>query len=139
MYAFGAQFAEAPVDEDLGSLRVSRMAGCFGARKILNPKTARSQFMGGDHLGHRPGVAGSEQLWFVSDASSIITFRSIWSRSMRTLRHRGVMGSRGRYPREPASKASAKSTLPAPQLPLPMRYTTRPASVCAIFRLRSIS
>lgn len=47
MYAFGAQFAEVRVDESLGMLRVSRMVGCFGAGKILNAKTARSQFMGG--------------------------------------------------------------------------------------------
>jgi xanthine dehydrogenase YagR molybdenum-binding subunit len=47
MYAFGAQFAEVRVDADLGQLRVSRMTGVFGAGKILNPKTARSQFMGG--------------------------------------------------------------------------------------------
>lgn len=47
MYAFGAQFAEVRVDADLGQLRVSRMTGVFGAGKILNAKTARSQFMGG--------------------------------------------------------------------------------------------
>ncbi|MBV8819994.1 MAG: xanthine dehydrogenase family protein molybdopterin-binding subunit, partial [Acidobacteriaceae bacterium] len=47
MYAFGAQFAEVRIDADLGQLRVSRMVGCFGAGRILNPKTARSQFMGG--------------------------------------------------------------------------------------------
>jgi xanthine dehydrogenase YagR molybdenum-binding subunit len=47
MYAFGAQFAEVRVDEDLGQIRVSRMTGVFGAGKILNPKTARSQFIGG--------------------------------------------------------------------------------------------
>jgi xanthine dehydrogenase YagR molybdenum-binding subunit len=47
MYAFGAQFAEVRVDADFGQIRVSRMLGCFGAGKILNPKTARSQFMGG--------------------------------------------------------------------------------------------
>jgi xanthine dehydrogenase YagR molybdenum-binding subunit len=47
MYAFGAQFAEVRVDEDLGEIRVSRMTGVFGAGKILNPKTARSQFIGG--------------------------------------------------------------------------------------------
>ncbi len=47
MYAFGAQFAEVHVDADLGSIRVARMVGCFGAGKILNAKTARSQFMGG--------------------------------------------------------------------------------------------
>ncbi len=47
MYAFGAQFAEVRVDADLGEIKVSRMVGCFGAGKILNAKTARSQFMGG--------------------------------------------------------------------------------------------
>jgi xanthine dehydrogenase YagR molybdenum-binding subunit len=47
MYAFGAQFAEVRVDADLGQLRVSRLIGCFAAGKILNPKTARSQLLGG--------------------------------------------------------------------------------------------
>ncbi len=47
MYAFGAQFAEVRVDADLGEVKVSRMVGCFGAGKILNAKTARSQFLGG--------------------------------------------------------------------------------------------
>lgn len=47
MYAFGAQFAEVRIDEQIGRLRVSLMVGCFGAGKILNAKTARSQFMGG--------------------------------------------------------------------------------------------
>ena len=47
MYAFGAQFAEVRVDADLGQIKVSRMVGCFGAGKILNAKTARSQFLGG--------------------------------------------------------------------------------------------
>ncbi len=47
MYAFGAQFAEVKVDPDLGQVKVSRMVGCFGAGKILNSKTARSQFFGG--------------------------------------------------------------------------------------------
>jgi len=47
MYSFGAQFAEVRVDADLGEVRVSRMTGVFGAGKILNALTARSQFMGG--------------------------------------------------------------------------------------------
>ncbi|MBV8865335.1 MAG: xanthine dehydrogenase family protein molybdopterin-binding subunit, partial [Acidobacteriaceae bacterium] len=47
MYAFGAQFAEVGVDADLGQIKVSRMVGCFGAGKIINAKTARSQLMGG--------------------------------------------------------------------------------------------
>jgi xanthine dehydrogenase YagR molybdenum-binding subunit len=47
MYSFGAQFAEVRVDADLGQISVTRMTGVFGAGKILNAKTARSQFMGG--------------------------------------------------------------------------------------------
>ncbi len=47
MYAFGAQFAEVRIDADLGQIKVSRMVGCFGAGKILNAKTARSQLLGG--------------------------------------------------------------------------------------------
>ncbi len=47
MYAFGAQFAEVRVDADLGQVKISRMVGCFGAGRILNSKTARSQFLGG--------------------------------------------------------------------------------------------
>jgi xanthine dehydrogenase YagR molybdenum-binding subunit len=44
---FGAQFAEVAVDADLGLVRVRRLAGAFAPGRILNPKTARSQLMGG--------------------------------------------------------------------------------------------
>ena len=47
MYAFGAQFAEVHIDEELGEVTVARVLGCFAAGRILNPKTARSQFIGG--------------------------------------------------------------------------------------------
>jgi xanthine dehydrogenase YagR molybdenum-binding subunit len=47
MFSFGAQFAEVHVDADLGQIHVARMTGVFGAGKILNAKTARSQFIGG--------------------------------------------------------------------------------------------
>lgn len=46
-YSFGAQFAEVHVDADLGQIFVARMTGVFGTGKILNAKTARSQFIGG--------------------------------------------------------------------------------------------
>ena len=46
-HAFGAQFAEVAVDEDLGTVRVTRFVGAFGAGRILNQKTARSQMFGG--------------------------------------------------------------------------------------------
>jgi xanthine dehydrogenase YagR molybdenum-binding subunit len=46
-YSFGAQFAEVHVDRELGTIHVARMTGVFAAGKILNAKTARSQFIGG--------------------------------------------------------------------------------------------
>jgi xanthine dehydrogenase YagR molybdenum-binding subunit len=45
--AFGAQFAEVSVDPDLGTIRVPRIVSAFGGGRILNAKTARSQFLGG--------------------------------------------------------------------------------------------
>ncbi len=47
MHAFGAQFAEVRVNEDTGEVRVPRLLGVFGAGRIINPKTARSQLIGG--------------------------------------------------------------------------------------------
>ena len=47
LHSFGAQFVEVRVDEDTGEVRVTRAVGAFAAGKILNPKTARSQFLGG--------------------------------------------------------------------------------------------
>jgi len=45
--AFGAHFVEVGVDRDTGEVRVRRMLGVFAAGRILNPKTARSQMIGG--------------------------------------------------------------------------------------------
>jgi xanthine dehydrogenase YagR molybdenum-binding subunit len=47
IHAFGAIFAEVRVDEDIGEIRLSRLLGAFAAGKILNPRTARSQLIGG--------------------------------------------------------------------------------------------
>jgi xanthine dehydrogenase YagR molybdenum-binding subunit len=51
MYAFGAQFAEAHVHCDTGEIRVPRLLGVFAAGRIINPRTARSQFIGGMTMG----------------------------------------------------------------------------------------
>jgi xanthine dehydrogenase YagR molybdenum-binding subunit len=51
MHAFGAVFAEVRVDRDLGVVRVARMVGAYGAGRVLNPKTARSQLYGGITFG----------------------------------------------------------------------------------------
>ncbi|WP_413754207.1 xanthine dehydrogenase family protein molybdopterin-binding subunit [Streptomyces sp. R-74717] len=50
-HAFGAQFAEVAVDSRTGEVRVRQMLGVFAAGHILNPRTARSQFIGGMTMG----------------------------------------------------------------------------------------
>lgn len=46
-YAFGAQFVEVRVHRRTHEIRVPRMVGAFAAGRILNPRLARSQLMGG--------------------------------------------------------------------------------------------
>jgi xanthine dehydrogenase YagR molybdenum-binding subunit len=50
-YAFGAQFAEARVHADTGEIRVPQLLGVFAAGRIINPRMARSQFIGGMTMG----------------------------------------------------------------------------------------
>jgi xanthine dehydrogenase YagR molybdenum-binding subunit len=50
-HAFGAHFAEVHVDLDTGEVRVPRMLGVFAVGRVLNPRTARSQFVGGMTMG----------------------------------------------------------------------------------------
>jgi xanthine dehydrogenase YagR molybdenum-binding subunit len=46
-WAHSAIFVEVKVDEDLGTVQVARVVSAIAAGRILNPKTARSQVMGG--------------------------------------------------------------------------------------------
>jgi xanthine dehydrogenase YagR molybdenum-binding subunit len=46
-YSHSAVFAEVRIDEDLGTIQVARIVSALAAGRILNPKTARSQVMGG--------------------------------------------------------------------------------------------
>jgi xanthine dehydrogenase YagR molybdenum-binding subunit len=67
MHAYGAIFAEVAVDELLGTVRIRRVYGCYDAGRIINPKLAHSQAIGGmvggigmalleaTHLDHRDG------------------------------------------------------------------------------------
>jgi xanthine dehydrogenase YagR molybdenum-binding subunit len=50
-HGFGAIFVEAAVDLDTSEVRVPRALGVFACGRILNPKTARSQFIGGMTMG----------------------------------------------------------------------------------------
>jgi xanthine dehydrogenase YagR molybdenum-binding subunit len=50
-YAFGAVFAEVTVDPDTGETRVRRAVGAYGNGRIINPRLARSQCIGGLIMG----------------------------------------------------------------------------------------
>jgi len=47
MRTFGAIFVEVGVDPELGLLRLRRAVGSYSAGRIVNPRTARSQMIGG--------------------------------------------------------------------------------------------
>ncbi len=47
MYSHGAVFAEVKIDPALFQIRVTRLVGAFAAGRIINPRLATSQLMGG--------------------------------------------------------------------------------------------
>ena len=47
LLTFGAQFVEVAVDPEMGLVRVRRMVGAFAPGRVINPKLAGSQLMGG--------------------------------------------------------------------------------------------
>jgi xanthine dehydrogenase YagR molybdenum-binding subunit len=55
-YSWGAQFAEVRIDPMLWTIHVSRWVGAFAAGKILNRKTAASQFRGAIVMGIGMGL-----------------------------------------------------------------------------------
>ena len=62
MRTFGAVFVEVGVDAELGLLRLRRVVGSYSAGRIVNPRTARAQLMGGIIWGW--GMAAMEQSAF---------------------------------------------------------------------------
>ncbi len=47
LFAFGAEFVEVRINARMREIRAPRLAGAFAAGRIMNPRTARSQLMGG--------------------------------------------------------------------------------------------
>ncbi len=70
MGSYGAQFCEVRVHEQTGEVRISRWVGAFDTGRILNPKTARSQFMGGIIMGI--GMALTEETYFDERTGRVI-------------------------------------------------------------------
>src|SRR6202023_1359244 len=47
VFSFSAVFAEVRIDPDLGLVRLNRVVGAYDIGRVINPKTARSQAIGG--------------------------------------------------------------------------------------------
>lgn len=62
MHSHGAMFCEVAVNTVTGEIRVRRFLGSFDCGRILNPKTAASQFRGGIIMGL--GLALMEETQF---------------------------------------------------------------------------
>ena len=62
MHSYGAQFCEVRVNAVTGEIRIPRWVGSFDTGRILNPKTAASQFRGGIIMGL--GLALTEETLF---------------------------------------------------------------------------
>ncbi|HKA43748.1 MAG TPA: xanthine dehydrogenase family protein molybdopterin-binding subunit [Burkholderiales bacterium] len=56
MHTWGAVFAEVAIDESLGLVRLRRAVGGYSAGRIINPRTARSQMIGGIVWGYGQAV-----------------------------------------------------------------------------------
>lgn len=70
MHSFGAMFAEVRVNAITGETRVSRFLGSFDCGRILNAKTAASQFRGGIIMGL--GLALMEETQFDERTGRIV-------------------------------------------------------------------
>jgi xanthine dehydrogenase YagR molybdenum-binding subunit len=62
MQSYGAQFCEVRVHAVTGEIRIARWVGSFDCGRIINPKTATSQFRGGIIMGI--GMALTEASYF---------------------------------------------------------------------------
>jgi xanthine dehydrogenase YagR molybdenum-binding subunit len=70
MGSYGALFCEVRVDEDTGEVRVTRFLGVYDCGRIINPKTASSQWRGGITMGI--GMALTEEALFDPRSGRIV-------------------------------------------------------------------
>ena len=68
--SFGAQFCEVEVDEEIGKATVTRWTAVFDCGRVLNPKLARNQIMGGITFGL--GMALLEQVPYDTRTAQLI-------------------------------------------------------------------
>ena len=135
-HAFGAQFVEVRVDADSGEVRVPRVLGVFAVGRVINPKTARSQFIGGMTQGL--GMALQEESvmdrefgdYLNHDLASTTSPPTPTSRTSTPSGSTRTTASSTRW----APRASARSASSAPRRRSPTRSSTPPAGACASCR-----
>ena len=69
--SFGAQYVRVLVDADLGTVKVDKVASVIDIGKVLNPKTAENQIMGGVLFGL--GMALMEQTVYDPNNGRVVT------------------------------------------------------------------
>ena len=116
-HAFGAQFAEVRVDLDSGEVRVPRMLGVFAVGRVVNPRTARSQLLGGMVMGLSMALheSGALDLAHGDYANADLAEYHV-ADPRRRGRPRGRVGRGARRRAQPRSapRASARSASSAP-------------------------
>ncbi|MGH9655114.1 MAG: xanthine dehydrogenase family protein molybdopterin-binding subunit, partial [Bryobacteraceae bacterium] len=107
MHSFGAQFAEVQVHQDTGEIRVARMLGVFSVGRIINPRTARSQFIGGMTMGLSMALLENSVLdarfghvvthdfaeYHIAANADVVDVDAVWLDEVDP--HSNAMGSRG--------------------------------------------
>ena len=107
MSSHGAHFVEAAVNRDTGEIRVPRMLGVFAVGRVINPRTLRSQLIGGMTMGmsaalheesvrdHRFGHVVTRDLatYHFSAHADVCDIDAIWLDDVDE--HSNPMGSRG--------------------------------------------
>jgi xanthine dehydrogenase YagR molybdenum-binding subunit len=107
MHSFGAQFVEARVHRDTGEIRVPRMLGVFSVGRVINPRTVRSQLIGGMTMGlsaalhehsvrdPRFGHVVTQDLasYHISTHADVVDIDAMWLDEVDE--HTNPMGSRG--------------------------------------------
>ena len=133
IHSYGAVFVEVRVDTELRIPRLTRAVGVYSAGRIINPKTARSQMIGGivwdsDRHCSRPRRwttnldATCPRIWPATSYRSMPTCqRSTCPSSTKTTRTRVAS----------AHAASASSVRQQLHLPWPTPSFTPPACACA--------
>jgi xanthine dehydrogenase YagR molybdenum-binding subunit len=133
---FGVIFVEVGVDQELGLLRLRRATGVYSAGRIINPRTARSQMIGGIVWGW--GMAAMEAShfepalgrWLAKDLAGV-PFRSTLTFRLRSMSDSSMNSTPTRVLSAP--RASVSLVRPAWRPPSPMLSMTRPACAFATF------